>query len=55
MACSVGYILVHFEPSASQKTAHHMLLYGCSLPGALLPSWWVQLYINVEFSALCIS
>lgn len=31
--------IVHFEPSASQKTAHHMLLYGCSLPGALLSSW----------------
>ncbi|KAL9986947.1 hypothetical protein ACROYT_G001165 [Oculina patagonica] len=31
--------LVQFEPSASQETAHHMLLYGCSLPGALLSSW----------------
>lgn len=39
VACSVGYISVHFEPSATQKTAHHMLLYGCGLPGVLLPSW----------------
>lgn len=31
--------IVHFEPSATQKTAHHMLLYGCGLPGVLLPSW----------------
>ncbi|KAJ7365746.1 hypothetical protein OS493_002462 [Desmophyllum pertusum] len=31
--------IVEFEPSASQKTAHHMLLYGCGLPGAPLPSW----------------
>lgn len=34
--------IVRLEPNATQQTAHHMLLYGCSSPGAQLSSWYCQ-------------
>ncbi|XP_073957221.1 peptidylglycine-alpha-hydroxylating monooxygenase [Choristoneura fumiferana] len=34
-----SYYIVGFEPNASMHTAHHMLLYGCSDPGANDSVW----------------
>lgn len=31
--------IVHFEPNASMDVAHHMLLFGCKIPGSSRRSW----------------
>ncbi|KAJ8664331.1 hypothetical protein QAD02_005993 [Eretmocerus hayati] len=33
------YYIVGFEPNATMNTAHHILLYGCGLPGGSDPVW----------------
>lgn len=34
-----NYYIVGFEPNATMATAHHMLLYGCGMPGSESAVW----------------
>ncbi|XP_039276410.1 peptidylglycine alpha-hydroxylating monooxygenase [Nilaparvata lugens] len=34
-----NYYIVGFEPKASMDVAHHILLYGCTVPGSSDPVW----------------
>lgn len=36
---SRNYFIVGFEPNATMNTAHHMLVYGCSVPGSDEAVW----------------
>ncbi|PNF35453.1 Peptidylglycine alpha-hydroxylating monooxygenase [Cryptotermes secundus] len=36
---SKSYYIVGFEPNATMKTTHHMLLYGCTKPGSRSAVW----------------
>ncbi|XP_011862950.1 PREDICTED: peptidylglycine alpha-hydroxylating monooxygenase [Vollenhovia emeryi] len=33
------YYIVGFEPNATMKTSHHVLIYGCTTPGSSKPVW----------------
>jgi hypothetical protein len=37
--CIFLLVLVAFNPSATSKDAHHMLLYGCTEPGSHNKIW----------------
>ena len=36
---SKNYYIVGFEPNSTMVTAHHILIYGCSLPGSSKSVW----------------
>ena len=47
----IRLFLAAFNPSATSKDAHHILLYGCTTPGSQQPIWSVRVeraIIDVE-------
>lgn len=36
---SQNYYLIGFEPNATMASAHHIILYGCGIPGSTKSIW----------------
>ena len=54
MDTNTTHYILGFSPAAEQRTAHHMLLFGCREPGQRESLFrWVQIMTRVQSRVTC--
>ena len=54
MDTNTTHYILGFSPAAEQRTAHHMLLFGCREPGQRESLFrWIQIMTRVQSRVTC--